>query len=146
MGGSSPRGETISFTNYYIEKNKKPFFGICGEFHYSRCHYLYWEQEIRKIKACGVNIISTYVFWNHHEEEEGVFTWDGDKNLRYFVDLCAKNGMYVILRIGPFCHGEVRNGGIPDWLYGRPFAIRSNSQEYLFYAKRLYKEIGRQVN
>lgn len=145
MGGTSPRGEKLSFTNYYAEKNGKPFFGICGEFHYSRCSYLYWEKEIRKIKACGVNIVSTYVFWNHHEEEEGIFNWEGDKNLRYFVDLCAKNDIYVILRIGPFCHGEVKNGGIPDWLYGRPFAIRSNSPEYLFYTKRFYNEIGRQV-
>ncbi len=145
MGGTNPKGERISLTNYYIERNNKPFFGICGEFHFSRCSYLYWEQEIRKIKASGVNIISSYVFWNHHEEEEGIFTWEGNKNLRYFVDLCRKNNIYVILRIGPFCHGEVRNGGIPDWLYGRPFAIRSNSPEYLSYTKRFFNEIGRQV-
>ena len=145
MGGFSPRGEHIGFTNYYAEKNGKPFFGICAEFHFSRCSYLYWEQDIRKIKAAGVNIISSYIFWNHHEEDEGVFTWDGNKNLRYFVDLCAKNNIYVILRIGPFAHGEVKNGGIPDWLYGRPFTIRSNSPEYLSYTKRFFNEIGIQV-
>lgn len=145
MGGVDPRGNRISFTNYYMELNGRPFFPISGEFHYSRYPYESWEDEIVKMKMSGVNIVSTYVFWNHHEEDEGVFDWSGNKNLRYFVDLCAKQQLYVILRVGPFCHGEVRNGGIPDWLYGRPFDVRSNDEGYLAYVRRLYREIGRRV-
>jgi len=145
MGGTDPRGNRISFTSYYMEMNGRPFFAITGEFHFSRYPYTCWEDEIIKMKMSGINVVSTYIFWNHHEEEEGVFDWTGNKNIRYFVDLCAKQGLYVILRVGPFCHGEVRNGGIPDWLYGRPFELRSNDEGYLFYVRRLYREIGRQV-
>lgn len=145
MGGVDPRGNRIGFTNYYMELNGRPFCPISGEFHYSRYPYKSWEDEIVKMKMSGVNIVSTYVFWNHHEEEEGFFDWSGNKNVRYFVDLCAKHQLYVILRVGPFCHGEVRNGGMPDWLYGRPFDLRSNDKGYLGYVRRLYREIGRQV-
>jgi hypothetical protein len=145
QGGLHPNGDRISFTNYYMELNRRPFFGICGEFHYARYPYREWDAEIVKMKLAGVNIVSTYVFWIHHEEEEGRFRWDGDFNLRYFVDLCAKHGLYVIVRVGPFAHGECRNGGLPDWLYGRPFELRSNDEGYLRYVRRLYGEIGRQI-
>ncbi|MCL6591736.1 MAG: beta-galactosidase [Firmicutes bacterium] len=145
LGGQNPKGDRLDVNNYFLELNGKPFFGIAGEFHYSRYPYFDWDKELLKMKAAGLNIISTYVFWNHHEEEEGVFRWDGDRDLRCFLNLCAKRDLYVILRIGPFCHGEVRNGGFPDWLYGRPFTLRSNDKEYLRYVKRLYQEIARQA-
>lgn len=144
-GGSNPKGDKLSFTNYYMEKNGEPFFAISGEFHYSRYDVSYWEEEIVKMKMGGINIISTYIFWNHHEEEQGVFEWEGNKNLKGFVELCGKHGVYVIVRIGPFDHGEVRNGGVPDWMFGRPFELRSNDPEYLFYVDKLYKQIGKQL-
>lgn len=93
----------------------------------------------------AVNTIATYVFWNHHEETKGKFVWSGNRNLRRFIELCKKHHMYVILRVGPFAHGEVRNGGLPDWLYGMPFELRSNNEEYLYYVDRLYKEIELQA-
>ncbi|PFO06586.1 glycosyl hydrolase family 35 [Bacillus sp. AFS076308] len=145
LGGSNIAGENYSFTNYYMEKNGRPFFGISGEFHFSRYNFEKWEDEIIKMKMGGINIIPTYIFWNHHEEEQGIFDWEANKNLRRFVGLCRKHGMGVILRIGPFAHGEARNGGIPDWLFGRPFDLRSNDKEYLTYVKRFYQEIGKQV-
>ncbi len=144
-GGQHPNGDRIGFTNYYMQLNGQPFFGVCGEFHYSRYPYQEWETEILKMKLGGVNIVSSYVFWIHHEEEVGQFRWDGDLNLRYFIDLCAKHGLYAIVRVGPFAHGECRNGGLPDWLYGRPFELRSNHPGYLAYVRRLYGEIGRQL-
>jgi hypothetical protein len=146
LEGANPLGERIDFTNYYMEKNGHPFFGISGEFHYSRYPFLEWEDEIIKLKMAGINTLATYVFWNHHEEDEGVFCWDDDRNLRYFIELCAKHNLDVFLRVGPFCHGECRNGGFPDWLYGRPFELRSNDENYLFYVKRLYSEIAKQVS
>ena len=63
-----------------------------------------------------MQIISTYIFWIHHEEVEGQFDWSGQRNLREFVQLCAKHGLCVYPRIGPWAHREVRNGGLPDWL------------------------------
>jgi beta-galactosidase len=145
MGGQSPKGDTIGFTNYYMEWNHEPIIGICGEFHYSRYPESEWKQELLKMKACGIGIIASYIFWNHHEEEEGIFRWDGNRDLRRFVQLCAEAELQVMIRVGPFCHGEVRNGGMPDWLYGRSFEVRSNDLPYLEYVRRLYGEIGRQV-
>lgn len=143
--GTSRNGEEISFTNYYMQKNGKPFFGVSGEFHFSRMDDSRWEDELIKMKLCGINTIATYVFWIHHEEEEGVFDFEGRKNLRKFLQLCKKLGLYVILRVGPFDHGEVRNGGIPDWMYGQPFEVRKISEGFLFYTKRLYTQIAKQA-
>ena len=118
--GRSASGEELAFTNYYMTRNGRPFFGVSGEFHFSRMSDARWEDELIKMKLCGLNIVSTYVLWNHHEEEEGVFDFSGRRDLRKFVSLCKKHGLYVILRVGPFAHGEVRNGGLPDWLTGSP--------------------------
>ncbi|MFC3800064.1 beta-galactosidase [Cohnella sp. GCM10012308] len=145
MGGSSPSGDRLSFSNYYMEKNGKPYFGICGEFHYSRYDENGWEDELVKMKMGGVNIVATYIFWNVHEEIQGEFDWRGRRDLRRFIELCGKHDLYVIIRIGPFDHGEMRNGGLPDWLFGRPFEVRSNDERYLAYVRPLYEQIGAQV-
>jgi hypothetical protein len=145
MNGANPQGDRISFTNYYMEWNGKPFIAICGEYHYARYDEKGWDLEIGKMKMSGINVVATYIFWNHHEETEGSFNWSGNRDLRRFVELCAKRGLHVILRVGPFCHGEVRNGGLPDWLFGQTFEVRSNDEGYLSYVRRLYGEIGKQV-
>lgn len=145
MEGQSPSGDRLGFTNYYMEKNGQPFFGICGEFHYCRYPEDRWEDELIKMKMGGINIVCTYIFWNVHEEIQGTFDWSGRRDLRRFIELCGKHGLYVIIRIGPFDHGEIRNGGLPDWLFGRPFEVRSNDEEYLSYVRVLYAEIGAQV-
>ena len=144
--GISKNGEEISFTNYYMQKNGKPFFGVSGEFHYSRMSDERWEDELIKMKMCGINVVATYVFWIHHEEEEGVFRFDGRRNMRKFVELCEKHGLYVILRVGPFDHGEVRNGGIPDWMYGKPFEVRSLNEGFLLHVRKLYTELAKQAD
>jgi len=141
MGGVNHVGDEVSIGNYYLQYNQEPFFIACGEAHFSRMNEKLWEDEIIKMKLGGLNVIASYIFWIHHEEIEGQFDWSGNKNLRRFIELCKKNGMYVFLRIGPFSHGECRNGGFPDWLYGKPFDIRCNNPEYLAYTKRFYKEI-----
>lgn len=145
LGGNNPSGDVITVNSFYIEKNGKPFFPVVGEFHFSRYPEAYWEESILKMKAGGINIIASYVFWNIHERQEGVFDWSDNLNLRKFVELIKKHNLYVIVRLGPFCHGEIRNGGIPDWLYGRPFEIRSNDPGYLHYVDLLYAQIGKQI-
>ncbi len=145
LGGSNPKGDKIAVNNYYVTINDKPFIPVTGEFHFSRYPNQYWDESIKKMKAGGITVIPTYVFWNLHEEEEGKFVWTGDKNLRAFIELCKKNKMYAIVRIGPFCHGEIRNGGLPDWLLGKPLNIRSNDPLYLSYVQKLYSQIGQQL-
>ncbi|WP_336790350.1 beta-galactosidase [Paenibacillus sp. MMO-177] len=144
-GGYNPKGESFGFTNYFMTKNNKPFIPVVGEFHFTRFSYLQWEEELLKMKAGGIHVVASYVFWNFHEEEEGVFDWSGSRNLRHFIDLCAKLEFPLILRIGPFCHGEIRNGGIPDWVIAKPIEIRSNDPGYLKLARKLYREIAVQM-
>lgn len=134
--------------NYYVSAkdfNQKKIYDLGGEFHFSRCEAQRWEDELLKMKICGINVVTTYIFWNHHEEDEGIFDFEGRRNLRYFVELCKKHGLYVIVRIGPFDHGEARNGGLPDWLYGKPFEVRKLSEGFLFYVRRLYGKISEQL-
>lgn len=145
LGGRNAQGDSIGFTSYFMEVNGTPTIPVVGEFHYSRYPNQYWDEELRKMKAGGINVVATYVFWNLHEAEEGQFDWEGDRNLRHFVQLAGKNDLPVIVRIGPFGHGEIRNGALPDWLYGRPLSVRSNDPAYLAYVDRLYRQIGQQL-
>lgn len=137
--------QSVSFTNYYMQINDKPFPAISGEIHFSRVAESEWEDALIKMKLCGISIVSTYIFWIHHEEREGICSFEGSLNLRKFVQLCGKHGLYVIVRIGPFAHGEVRNGGLPDWLYGKPFEVRSLNPDFLSYVKKWYEKIGEQL-
>ena len=145
LGGENFKGTSYEVNNFYISKNDKPSIPITGEFHFSRYPEAYWEEAIQKMKAGGINMLATYVFWNMHEAIEGEFIWNGNRDLRKFIKLCAQYDMPVILRIGPFGHGEIRNGALPDWLLAKPITIRSNDPNYLSYAEQLYDEIGKQI-
>ena len=118
---------------------------VMGEVHYSRIPANEWEAEVKKMKEGGVTLIATYVFWNHVEEQEGRFRWDGQRDLRRFLEICKEQDLPVILRIGPFCHGEVRNGGIPDWMFSKGCKLRSQDKVFLSYADKLYRQIYSQI-
>ncbi|MCD8391009.1 MAG: beta-galactosidase [Firmicutes bacterium] len=145
LGGTAPNGGRIDVTSKYFEKNGKPFIGVMGEYHFSRADADTWAEELAKMKAGGVTIVSTYVIWIYHEEIEGEYDFTGDRDLRAFMNICRKVGLDVIIRIGPWCHGEVRNGGFPDWLLKKPFALRENNAEYLALVKKWYSKIAEQV-
>src|SRR5262249_7052524 len=76
--GTAPQGDTIAFTNYYLTYNGRPYIPVMGEFHFARFPRRYWEHELQKMRAGGVTIVATYVFWIYVEEEEGSFDWSGD--------------------------------------------------------------------
>lgn len=118
---------------------------VMGEIHYSRLPKNEWRSSVRKMKEGGVTIIATYVFWNHIEQNEGVFNWSGNRNLRKFIEICKEEGMPVVLRVGPFCHGEVRNGGIPDWVFEKKIKTRQENPEFLAATERLYRQIFTQL-
>ena len=118
---------------------------VMGEIHYSRLPDDEWQQEVKKMKEGGVTIVATYVFWNHIEEQEGIFNWSGQRDLRRFLEVCQQEGLPVVLRIGPFCHGEVRNGGIPDWMFEKGCKLRSQDKVFLTYVEKLYRQIFSQV-
>lgn len=147
MGNPGPAGSEILLNSKYITIGGKPVVPVMGEIHYSRCPKAEWEDRILKMKANGINIIATYIFWIHHEEIEGQFDWNGDKDLRSFIQLCKKHNLYVYPRIGPWCHGEVRNGGTPDWILSKKDLVdRSNNPLYQFYADRWYKNVAAQMD
>ena len=116
-----------------------------GEVHYSRIPADEWRNEVKKIKDGGITIIAAYVFWNHLEEQEGIFDWSGQRNLRRFLEICKDENMPVVVRIGPFCHGEVRNGGIPDWVFTKGCKLRDENKTFLGYIETLYRQIFTQV-
>ena len=138
LGGTSPDGGRIEVNSYYMSQNGIPTIPVMGEFHYCRYPREQWEEAILKMKAGGLTVIPTYIFWNIHEEREGIFDWSDNRDVRAFVQLCQKHGMKVLVRIGPFCHGEIRNGGLPDWLFARPVEVRTDDPNYLKYVTRLY--------
>ncbi len=145
MGSSrAPNGDVLEANSEYLTMNGKPWLPVMGEFHFSRYPESGWEQEILKMKAAGVNIISTYIIWIHHEQTEGVFDWSGQRDLRRFVQLCARHGMYVYPRIGPWTHAEVRNGGLPDWVL-KNSPVRQNNPVYLSEVDQYYAQIAQQV-
>lgn len=142
---TTPDGQTLTVNSQYLMRDGKPWLPVMGEFHYSRVPESQWEDEILKMKAAGVEIISTYVIWIHHEEVEGQFDWSGQRDLRHFVELCARHGMYVYPRIGPWAHAEARNGGLPDWVLKRS-PVRTNNPTYLAEVQAFYDQIGQQLH
>lgn len=134
------------FTPKYMLKNGNPWFPVMGELHYSRYPKEYWRESVYKMKAGGVETISTYVFWIHHEEIEKEYDFTGDRDLRAFVNTVKECNMTMFLRIGPWYHGEVRNGGMPDWLLKKDYEVRTNNDSYFEEVERYYKKIEEQVN
>lgn len=133
------------FNKEYLTKDKGPWFPMMGEFHYSRYPEQYWKESLLKMKAGGIEIVSSYVIWIHHEEVEGEYDFSGQRNLRRFVEIVGEAGLKMFLRIGPWCHGEVRNGGFPDWLLQKEYEVRSNEEGYFDAVGTFYKKIYEQV-
>ncbi len=140
----NPNGDVIGVNSQYLTMDGKPWLPVMGEFHFSRYPADRWEEEILKMKAAGVQIVSTYIIWIHHEEHQGQFDWSGQKDLRRFTELCGKHGMYVYPRIGPWAHAEVRNGGLPDWVL-KQGPMRRNDPQYLAAVDKFYRQIGEQL-
>ncbi len=145
MQGAIAAPPEVKWDSTSLIINGKRVMPVSGEIHYSRLPADEWRREIKKMKEGGVTIIATYVFWNHIEEKEGVFDWSGDRDLRRFLEACKDEEMPVILRLGPFCHGEVRNGGIPDWVLESGCKVRSEDPGFLRYVERLYRQIFTQL-
>lgn len=145
MGGKNPKGEEINVTSRYFTRNGKPWIGVMGEFHFSRYSRENWHRELAKMKAGGITIVSTYLFWIYHEEIEGKMDFGGDNDIRAFIEEFKDVGLDVVIRIGPWAHGECRNGGFPDWLLKKDYKLRDNNEEYLAIVKKWYQSIYNEV-
>lgn len=145
MGTSrSPTGREITVNSQSLLRDGLPWLPVMGEFHYARYPETEWRDELLKMQAGGIDIVASYQFWIHHEEQEGRWDWLGRRDLRRFARLCGEVGLTFVARIGPWCHGEVRNGGLPDWLL-QVSATRTDDPRYLDHVRRFYAEIAGQL-
>ncbi|HSW05642.1 beta-galactosidase, partial [Aquabacterium sp.] len=142
-GGLGPAGR-LAVNSRCIERDGRPWMPVMGEFHYSRCPDDEWADELHRLRAGGIDIVASYVFWNHHEAAEGQFDWRGRRSLRRFAQLAQAAGLMFYLRPGPWVHAEARNGGLPDWLQARP-PLRCNDARYIGAVRRFFGEIGHQL-
>ncbi|SHF33032.1 beta-galactosidase [Dysgonomonas macrotermitis] len=142
---TSPKGETLTFDSQSMLVNNTPVIPVMGEFHFSRVPEKRWRTELLKMKAGGITIVASYIFWIHHEEEEGVYNWQGQRNLRKFIELCKELEFPLVLRVGPWCHGECRNGGLPEWLVDSGLKLRNSNAEYMAKLRVWFNEIYKQT-
>ena len=125
----------------------KPVQIHSGEMHYSRIPQPYWRHRLKMMKAMGLNAVATYVFWNYHEVSPGV--WDfktGNKNVAEYIKIAQEEGLFVILRPGPYVCAEWEFGGYPWFLQNVPnMVIRGFNTQYLAATKSYFTQLYNQV-
>lgn len=143
---ANPQGRTITADQRSFFLDGKPWVPVVGEFHYARYPRAEWRDELLKMKAGGINTVSTYVFWIHHEEERDRWDWSGQRSLRDFLTLAQEVGLKALVRLGPWCHGEARNGGFPDWVQQSGTRLRTTDPAFLKLVEPLFKEEAKQMD
>jgi beta-galactosidase len=124
----------------------QPIELITGEIHPSRIPYQFWEDRIKKARAMGLNTVSVYIFWNQLEPAEGQFDFRGNNDIRRFVRLCQDNGLWVILRPGPYVCAETEFGGYPAWLLKHhDIKVRSDDPQFMQYCRAYMKALHDQI-
>lgn len=145
MSNTVDTSARVRLTNRFVELNGIPAVPVSGEIHYSRVPRSQWEERLRLMKAGGITVVATYVIWIHHEEHRGRPSFEDNLDVAAFVDLCDHVGLDVVLRIGPWCHGEVRNGGFPDWVQESGTTLRTNDPSYLELVRTWFSHLGAQL-
>lgn len=127
--------------------DQKPVHIYAGEMHYARIPEQYWQQRLQMLKAMGLNAVTTYVFWNYHHPSPNV--WDfktGNHNLKKFIQLAQQEGLYVILRPGPYVCAEWDFGGFPWWFSTvKGMQIRTDNQPFLDSCKIYFQKLHEQI-
>jgi beta-galactosidase len=125
----------------------KPFQIISGEMHPARIPKIYWRQRIQMAKAMGCNTIAAYVFWNYLEQQPGVFDFTTEnRNIAEFINICKQEGMWVLLRPGPYVCAEWDFGGLPPYLLKIPdIKVRCMDPRYMLAVTRYVNAVSKQV-
>jgi len=140
----APPAFAIGDTSFLL--NNKPFVIRCGEMHYTRMPRDYWQHRLRMAKAMGLNTVCAYLFWNFTEREPGVFNWSGQADAAEFCRMAQKEGLYVILRPGPYSCAEWEFGGFPWWLLkDKSMGVRTRNAHYLEACRRYLMEVGKHL-
>ena len=126
--------------------NGEPFVVKAAEVHYPRIPRPYWEHRIKMCKALGMNTLCIYVFWNIHEQREGQFDFTDNNDVAEFCRLAQKNGMYVIVRPGPYVCAEWEMGGLPWWLLKKKdIRLRERDPYFMERVKIFEQKVGEQL-
>ena len=145
-GCNAPKATSFEIGDKQFLLNGEAFVIKAAEMHYTRIPRPYWEHRIKMSKALGMNSICLYIFWNIHEQEPGVFDFEGQNDVAEFCRMAQKEGMYVIIRPGPYVCAEWEMGGLPWWLLKKEgIALRSQDPYYLERVEIFMNEVGRQL-
>lgn len=126
--------------------NEKPFTIYSGEMHYPRIPSEYWKHRLQMMKAMGLNTVTTYVFWNYHEESPGKWNFTGEKDLKKFIKTAQEVGLYVIIRPGPYVCAEWEFGGYPWWLQkDKNLVIRADNEAFLKQCESYINQLAKQI-
>ena len=137
---------TFTTGNKTFLLNGKPFVVKAAEVHYPRIPRPYWEHRIQMCKALGMNTVCIYVFWNIHEQKEGQFDFTGNNDVAEFCRIAQKNGMYVIVRPGPYVCAEWEMGGLPWWLLKKKdIKLRERDPYFMERVKIFEQKVGEQL-
>ena len=143
---AATKGGTFTTGNQTFLLNGKPFVVKAAELHYPRIPRPYWEHRIQMCKALGMNTICLYVFWNIHEQREGQFDFTGQNDIAEFCRLAQKNGMYVIVRPGPYVCAEWEMGGLPWWLLKKKdIRLREQDPYFMERVEKFMSKVGEQL-
>lgn len=137
---------TFGWRGEHFLLDGKPFQIIAGDVHYARVPRQYWRDRMRKMKAMGLNTLTTYVFWNLHEPVPGRFDFTGNLDVAAYVRTAQEEGLWVIVRPGPYVCTEWEFGGFPAWLLREPdMKVRSDDPRFLKAAAGYMREVGRRL-
>ena len=143
---AAPQPGTFTVGDKTFLLNGQPFVVKAAEVHYPRIPRPYWEHRIQMCKALGMNTLCLYVFWNIHEQQEGVFDFMGNNDVAEFCRLAQKNGMYVIVRPGPYVCAEWEMGGLPWWLLKKKdIRLRERDPFFMERVKIFEQKVGEQL-
>jgi beta-galactosidase len=137
---------TFTAAGDHFALDGKPFQIISGEMHYPRIPREYWRDRLEKAHAMGLNTVTVYAFWNVHEEQPGVFDFSGQKDVAEFIHEAQQEGLYVVLRPGPYVCAEWEFGGFPAWLKkDHDLQLRTRDAKYLAAAHAYLKRLGQEL-
>jgi beta-galactosidase len=140
---------TFAVDGDHFTLDGKPFQVISGELHYARIPPEYWHARLKMARAMGLNTIATYVFWNVHEPEPGQYDFSGQYDLAAFIKAAQEEGLYVLLRAGPYSCAEWEFGGFPAWLLKDPRmtrALRTDDPAFMVPAERWMKRLAQEMS
>jgi beta-galactosidase len=144
---AAPSSHTFRANGDHFELDGKPFQIISGAIHYPRVPRAYWRDRLRKARAMGLNTVETYVFWNEHESSPGKFDFSGQKDVGEFIREAQQEGLFVILRPGPYVCSEWELGGFPAWLLRDPeTVVRTSNTGYIAASSRWLRRLGEELS